>query len=161
MYCQHQPCQGEQFQSSFVDNNDKQCFFCNESNQPYSLSISQFFYTTEQIDDTSSQDIDCHNTSIISLNYDKYLYTEPYSRFDLTKLSPWCELKLTEDGLHITPKNNETITIIRLKDNKTVDIKKTRLLKIAIKRNDFYALKISSSSSSTDNTSYFSWRFIW
>ena len=161
MYCQHQPCQGEHFQSSFVANNDRQCFFCGESNEPYSLSISQFFYTTEQIDDTSSQDIDCHNTSIISLNYDKYLYTEPYSRFDLTKLSPWCELKLTEDGLHITPKNNETITIIRLKDNKTVDIKKTRLLKIAIKRNDFYALKISSSSSSTDNTSYFFWRFIW
>jgi len=154
-------CQAEDCRSHFIINKNLICPFCNESLAPEQyVRFSLWLYDTDHLAQDNPWS-SCSEQFFLNLNEEQKIYYEPYSYFDMQSLIPWCTLKLTEEGLRITPEHGETVTIQNTEGSKTFDISKSSLLKTNQKGNKHLLLSHSSLQIKENQPFAFFWRFTW
>ncbi len=155
-------CQTEDCHSSFIAiNNDLICPFCNQPHLPEQHTrFSLWLYDTDDL----AQDnpwTSCSEQFFLSLGEEQKIYHEPYSYFDMDALKPWCTLKLTEEGLQITPEHGETVIMQNKEGSTKANFTKSKLLKAEQKGHKDLLLSHPSLQTTENQPSAFFWRFTW
>lgn len=154
-------CQAEDCRSRFIANQSLICPFCNAPHLPEQhVRFSLWLYDT----DVLTQDhpwSSCSEQFFLNLEEELQIYHEPYNYFDMELLKPWCSLKLTEEGLRITPENGDTVIIKNADASKSIDITKPMLLKTDKKSNATLLISHPSLQITENKPFALFWRFVW
>lgn len=154
-------CQEPYCRSSFIANKSLICPFCNVPlSREQHAKFTLWLYDTDALVQDNPWSA-CSEQFFLSLGEELQIYHEPYSYFDMGLLKPWCSLKLTEEGLRITPEHGNTVIINNVDASKSIDITKSMVLKTDKKNNAALMLSNSSLQLSKNQSSALFWRFTW
>lgn len=156
-----QHCQEEDCRSSYIANQSMTCPFC-ITDQVAENYVRLSYWGYDQSALTNDQPwFSCSENIFISLGREKPLYHEPYSYFDMELLEPWCTLKLTEVGLQITPKQDQTVILQNIDGSISYKLHKSQILKNAQKGNKDLFITHSTLQMNDQKNCAFFWRFTW
>jgi DNA-binding helix-hairpin-helix protein with protein kinase domain len=157
LYCEEE----DGCQSSFYVNNDFQCPFCDRIKAKETAVVLTHFlfsYTSDEelralpeyspwlrtghVQLVSKQPVELKNSPIGTAAY-----------WESDRI---CELKLSDDGLHITSEDDRSVFIQRPSDNKLLPIKGTKRLANTLRQDELYVIHLGDPAET-----HYCWRFRW